>query len=319
MQRRLLFKIALGGLLVPSASPVPSRPSPAPTAVVPVAESHVLLRFGYVADVHYSDRADRTKPERGTVRAYRDSLGKLRNAVQRFNVQGVDFAVELGDFKDVDAAATREGTLRCLQEAEAVFSEFNGPRYHVVGNHDCDLITLSDFLENTENAPGAQGRNYYSFTAGGVKCIVLDACYNDASGSHYSPGRSNWKIAVVADDELAWLEQELSSGTEPVLVFLHQLLNYWDAGTAFKRRFVVRNARQVVSLLEASGRVLAVFSGHYHRGFFSERNGIPYVVARAMVSNPPPRTAGGIVTLDDQWTLCVEGFGDEPSHVRRKA
>lgn len=189
----------------------------------------------------------------------------------------------------------------------------------MIGNHDCDLITLSDFLAHTENTGEARSQNYYAFETNGVKCLVLDACYNGPAGDHYAPGHYDWKIAWIPDAELEWLGKELASGTGPVLVFLHQLLNYWDAGVAFKDRFVVRNANAVVDLLERSGRVQAVFSGHYHKGFFTERNDIRYIVAKAMVTRPLPYTAGAIVTLDHRLNLFLEGFGKERSHACRKA
>lgn len=321
MKRRTLFKTAFGALLAPAATPLFAFPAAGAPGLVPALppDSEVLLRFGYLADPHYSDRPDRTDPERGVIRAYRDSLARIREAAALFSVRNAAFAIELGDFKDMDATRTREGTLACLDAAESAFSEFSGPRYHVIGNHDCDLISLSDFLAHTENTGEARGQNYYAFETNGVKCLVLDACYNGPAGDHYAPGHYDWKIAWIPDAELEWLSKELASGTGPVLVFLHQLLNYWDAGVAFKDRFVVRNARVVVDLLEGSGRVQAVFSGHYHKGFFTERNGIRYIVAKAMVTKPLPYTAGAIVTLDRHLSLFVEGFGKERSHACRKA
>jgi alkaline phosphatase len=37
----------------------------------------------------------------------------------------------------------------------------------------------------------------------------------------------------------------------------------------------------VRGILEASGKVLAVFSGHYHDGGYQEINGIKYIVVQA--------------------------------------
>lgn len=74
---------------------------------------------------------------------------------------------------------------------------FNGPRYHVAGNHDFDKITYGDFVSNITNHGDANGRMYYSFVSGGVKYIVLDACYNNAEGDHYALGKFDWTKAVV--------------------------------------------------------------------------------------------------------------------------
>ena len=45
----------------------------------------------------------------------------------------------------------------------------------------------------------------------------------------------------------------------------------------------IKNAADVVSAMEQSGRVLAALSGHYHRGWYSVRNGIHYVVNQGLV------------------------------------
>ena len=294
--------------------PENSLPMTTSRPAVPVrdrTEFNLRLRFGCFSDAHCSDALSR----RRALPSGPDSFKKLAHAVSLLNARNLDFIIELGDLKDVDATATREGTLRCLQKAEAAFAAFDGPRYHVVGNHDCDLITLSDFLDHTANAGAANGRNYYSFNAGGVKCIVLDACYVDTAENHHSPRRDSWMVAWIPEAELAWLEQELRSGTEPILVFVHQLLNYWDAGISFEPHFVIRNAREVVAMLEAAGRVLAVFSGHYHQGFRSEKNGIRYFVARALTTSTSPHAAVDIVTVDDPHHLRVEELKEEPSGV----
>ena len=65
------------------------------------------VRFGVVADAHYSTR------KRWRDRHYADSLAKMRQAVDAFNTCGLDFAIELGDLKDMGLtlASTRIGRL----------------------------------------------------------------------------------------------------------------------------------------------------------------------------------------------------------------
>jgi hypothetical protein len=53
----------------------------------------------------------------------------------------VDFLVELGDFKDEDDPSVEVNTISYLQAMEAVFGQFRGPIYHVLGNHDMDSIS----------------------------------------------------------------------------------------------------------------------------------------------------------------------------------
>jgi alkaline phosphatase len=100
-----------------------------------------------VTDIHYADIDPDAAPVGVTGRRfYRESKRKLREAVEVFNARGVDFAIELGDFKDDTHG--REGTLRHLESIEAEFARFNGPRYHVAGNHDFDCLTPDEFFSN---------------------------------------------------------------------------------------------------------------------------------------------------------------------------
>ena len=318
MKRRLFIQSALGALFAPAAGHLFAKTVTSETVQLP-AKSELISRFGFVTDVHYCVAPVRTIPHEDSVRVYRDSLAKLRQATDLFNVSDLDFAIELGDFKDCNDDGDRDGTLQYLKTVEAEFARFNGPRYHVAGNHDFDKISHADFVSNIVNHGEANGKLYYSFIAGGVKYIVLDACYNNAQGEHYSMGKLNWQVAIVPDMELEWLKKELASGKEPVIVFTHQLLNYWNVNP-IPDPFIIRNAKTIVEMLEASCRVLAVISGHYHKGFYSERNGIHYVVNQGMVEQPLPHNALGIVSVDKNHNVYVEGIYNERSHVcKRKA
>ena len=160
------------------------------------------LRFGVLTDTHYADR-----PTSGT-RHYADSLQKVDEAIEAFNRAKVDFVIELGDLKDMDAKGTPELTLRYLDSIEQRLRRFDGPLYHVLGNHDMDCITKEEFLAHTSNAGRANGRAYYSFEAQGVRCIVLDANFN-ADMTPYSRGNFDWRVANIPTEQLSWLDEEL--------------------------------------------------------------------------------------------------------------
>ena len=134
------------------------------------------VRFGVVADAHYSTR------KRWRDRHYADSLAKMRQAVDAFNTCGLDFAIELGDLKDMGVKPDRDETLGFLDAIEAEFVRFDGPRYHVLGNHDMDCLSKADFLAHTANHGAAYGKERYSFEVGGVRFIVLDACFRTLWG-----------------------------------------------------------------------------------------------------------------------------------------
>ena len=90
--------------------------------------------------------------------------------------------IELGDLKDMGDIPERGQTLSFLDEIEAKFQTFDGPVYHVLGNHDMDSISKSEFLAHTSNYGSAKGKPYYSFVRNQIKFIVLDGnCNEDGS------------------------------------------------------------------------------------------------------------------------------------------
>lgn len=317
---RRVFLQSAAGLLLLCAEGVSRAAAPLPD------EREIISSFGWATDVHHCPKAPDFWDEEGVAHhEYFDlALGKFRRAVAFMNDRRPAFAIELGDFKDCTKTGTREETIRLLDEAEAEFRRFNGPRHHVAGNHDFDKISPADFLAHTENAGEAKGRTWYAFTDGGIRYVVLDGCFNTMAGDHYADGKLRWDVSMVPDVELKWLKEELAHGDEPVVVFIHQLLNDWDSSHGriagkIPDGYFIRNARDVVALLEGSRRVLAVFSGHYHSGWYSEKNGIHYIVGKGMVEGDAAHNAAGIVRIDRKLNLWIEGFVDEPSRrlVRR--
>jgi alkaline phosphatase len=237
-----------------------------------------IIRFGVVTDLHYAKR----NPA-GT-RHYKQSRDKLNDAIKIFNESDLDFIVTLGDSKDMTADADSAKSLAFLDEIEAVFQQFKGPKYHVLGNHDMDCISKTDFLKHTANSGEAKGKSYYSFVHKGVKFITLDANYNE-DGSDYDRGNFDWTKAYIPAGQKQWLANELDVNY-PVIIFVHQLL---DSFSGLPRSLYVRNAAEVVKILERRNNVLAVFQGHHHAGHYSFRNGTHYFTHKAMIEGTYPK------------------------------
>ena len=253
------------------------------------------VRFGIVTDCHYAD-ADTA----GT-RYYRHSLDKLGECVEAMNAQKVDFLVELGDFKDQDSPPDEQKTLSYLRAVESVFCKFDGPAYHVLGNHDEDSLSKAQFLTNVENTGIDSGRSYYSFDFHGVHFVVLDANYK-SDGTDYDHGNFDWTDANVPAAGLQWLRRDLAASRGPVVVLVHQLLD--GAGSHF-----VKNAAEVRQILEQSDRVLAVFQGHRHNGGYSLINGIHYYTLKAVIEGPgPENNSYAIVEVRPDMSIAVTGY-----------
>jgi hypothetical protein len=295
--------------LAAGTSFLPSSCASGPTN--PTLDSRPSIRFGIVTDCHYAD-ADPA----GT-RFYRESRVKLSECVARMNAEKVAFLAELGDLKDQNNPPRESRTLEYLQSIEAVLAEFGGPRYHVLGNHDMDSLSKQQFLSHVENTGIDATRSHYSFSlfGGYLHFVVLDANYT-ADGQDYDHGHFDWRDANIPAEEIDWLEQDLAAPTGPVVVFIHQRLD--GTGPVY-----VRNAAEVRQVLEACGRVVAVFQGHHHEGGYNCLGGIPYYTLPALVEGSgPDNNSYAIAELHPDRGLTITGCRKAPSirlpHTARK-
>lgn len=258
------------------------------------SNSDTTLRVGLMTDLHYAD-----KSPAGT-RHYRETLGKLEEAGQKLQQSDPAFVVELGDL--IDAANSVDVEKRYLKTINARFSEVCRERHYVLGNHCVDTLTKSEFLERVE-----QQKSYYSFDRSGYHFVVLDSCFRN-DGQPYERKNFRWTDANVPQPELEWLTADLAQTQKPVVVFAHQRLDV-------RNNHGVKNNAEVRSILEQSGRVLAVFQGHSHRNDLKEINGIHYCTLRAMVEGSGKKNSGySLLDLDTTGTIRLSGFLDQKSY-----
>jgi len=256
-----------------------------------------LIRFGMISDVHYADR------ERAGTRFYNQSLAKVQEAVDRMNQEKLDFAIELGDFKDQDAVPNEANTLKYLTDIESVFQKIDGPTYHVLGNHDMDGISKHQFLERVENTGIPSTKSYYSFNQKGIHFVVLDGNFTKEEKA-YDHGNFSWDDAFISSDQVNWLKDDLKLNKLPVIVFIHQML---DDSKSVKQ--AVQNAAEVRQILEQSGNVLYVFQGHVHEERYNLINGIHYYSVNAVVDGDgPENNAYMIVDVYKNGSLKIDGF-----------
>lgn len=262
-----------------------------------ITNERPILRFGMISDIHYADR------EPAGNRFYRQSLAKMKEAIDRLNQEKVDFAIELGDFKDQDATPDEAKTLKYLADIETAFQKFNGPTYHVLGNHDMDGISKQQFLERVENKGIGKTNSYYSFDRKGIHFVVLDGNFNK-EGKAYDHGNFSWEDASIPEEEIAWLTDDLKKNSLPAIVFIHQML---DESKSVKQ--AVQNAPQVRQILEQSGKVICVFQGHVHEERYNLINGIHYYSVNAMIDGDGlDNSAYMVVDIFKDGSLKVDGF-----------
>lgn len=247
-----------------------------------------VLRVGLITDLHYAD-----KPPAGT-RYYRETLGKLAEASEQFEQDRPNFIVELGDLIDAaDSVATEQHYLKTINKQ---FSAICRDRHYVLGNHCVDTLTKEEFLGGVE-----QKSSYYSFDRDGVHFVVLDSCFR-GDGEPY--GRKNfvWTDANIPGAELDWLQADLKANDQPAIVFAHQRLDV-------NNNHGVNNNKQVRSVLESSGNVLAVFQGHSHHNDLKLIGGIHYITLVAMVEGSGTESNGySLLEIEPNAAIRLKGF-----------
>lgn len=252
------------------------------------------LRAALVTDLHHADK----KPAGS--RHYRETLGKLEEAGEKFEQDKPTFLVELGDL--IDAADSVDVELGYLKTVNEKFSAICQDRHYVLGNHCVDTLKKREFLDCVQ-----QKASYYSFDRGGIHFVILDSCFR-SDGQPYGRKNSKWNDANIPAQELEWLKSDLAAGDKPTIVFAHQRL---DVSTAHG----VKNNADVRKILEASGRVLAVFQGHSHKNEWKEIGGIHYCTLVAMIEGSGPENNGySLLDISPDGTLHLTGFRKQNSH-----
>lgn len=201
------------------------------------ADAAPPLRFGLITDVHQD--------------IIHDAPARLSAFVEEMTRRKVDFIAQLGDF-----CIPKEANRGFLE----VWERFEGPRYHVLGNHDMD----GGFSrEQTVKFYGMPDR-HYAFKQGGVTFVVLDG--NDPGGK-----LSGYK-RFIAREQADWLRDQLAKTDGPIVVLIHQPLDR-DGG--------VENHAEIRRILRGDGgrrpNVLAVFSGHLHQDYLASVDGVNHV------------------------------------------
>jgi len=120
--------------------------------------------------------------------------------------------------------------------------------------------------------------------------------------------------ANVPDWELAWLGKTLAIAPGPTVVFGHQCLD-----PSADPNHLVRNAAAVREVLERSGKVAAVFTGHEHNGGGCVHNGIFCYTLRALVKASLPASNGFAgVEIYPSGLIRVTGFAKAASRTNGK-
>ena len=194
------------------------------------------LTFVQISDTHIGFKKE----------ANPDVVGSMRKAIAEINgmVQRPAFVVHTGDLTHLSKPEEFGNVRDLLQEVRV-------DRVHTVpGEHDTLDDGVTGYLKHFDH--DGNGRAYYSFDQGGVHFVGLNTVLNFRLGT----------LAALGDDQLAWLEADLShvSHSTPIVVLAHipmwTIWAPWGWGTA--------DSAQAMALLRPYGSV-TVLNGHIHQ------------------------------------------------------
>lgn len=226
------------------------------------------LRFVQLSDIHFSEDGSNT-----TFKMIGESPRLLDDAINQINeLKDLDFVMITGDL--IDKPFERE-----LKSALSHLNNLNYPWYFAFGNHDrCvgGYLNTNLFLKmlNDANPDFKYDNPYYSFVPKkGYRVIVMDDIItNEVTSQGY-----------VDEKQLKWLKRELDKAkNDTALIFMHIPLIEPFASPNHR----LRNASQVMGLIESYKNPIGVFQGHYHATRVVQHDNVLYVNTPSLVSYP---------------------------------
>ena len=182
---------------------------------------------------------------------------------KRAEDEGCEFIIHAGDL------------CNCCEKHRFLIDAYNGfhiPSYHVLGNHDADLVTYEEALTYYRMPNG-----YYYFDHGGYRIVVLNPNYYRHEGEYINFSKGNYikhgpERDWIPPEQLAWLKETIATAEGPCILISHE---------SFERPDGVKNRDEVRAVInEANARrahsVLACINGHYHRDHREIIDGVLY-------------------------------------------
>ncbi|MGD0340393.1 MAG: metallophosphoesterase [Bacteroidales bacterium] len=269
----------------------------------------VLLSFGIVTDVQYCD----CQPEE--TRYYRSSTGKLREAMNAFRSDSVNFVVNLGDLIDRDYES--------YKPVMDILDSSGLKIYHLTGNHD---YSVDPRYKKRLPLPQPSREGYYSFVISHFRFIALNGneVSTYASTNKLQIKQAEEYISLLRDSgrlnafdwnggvsvkQLGWLKDQLDesvSKNEKVFILCHFPL--FPEGT-----HNLLNYNDVLFLLGNYHNIIACFSGHDHSGGYGNFNMIHFVTIKGMVET---ENTGSYARVDVYGNkIWITGSGREKSQI----
>lgn len=208
-----------------------------PTAAMAVVKSlGTTTSIGLIADLHQD--------------IMHDGAQRLYSFIHSMKKEKPDALFQLGDF--AYPADKNKGVIEAFRNAHS-------KAYHVIGNHDTDNgHTIEECIK-----VWCMPHRYYAVTVNGILFLVLDG--NDKGSPSYQGGYPSF----INAEQTSWLQQQLKSANQPVIILSHQPLGGVMA---------IDNAIEVQGIINRhKEKVLLCINGHTHLDAVYLVDDIPYV------------------------------------------
>lgn len=209
-----------------------------------------MIKFLVFSDLHYDEVADGDK--------------RIEDILTSARKRELDFIVSLGDL--CNPVSTNQKVLE-------KFNSLGVPFYNVIGNHETDDCKLSEILDffSIKNP-------YYSVVCNKYKLIFLNTCYLRNGEQEEIYYKKNFKnnssvYPIVPEEEIQWLQGELSDGMKCIIFSHHSLIN------DFSKRGV-NNRKDIRKMFEGK-QVLLCMNGHDHGDSYSFVDRISYLTVNS--------------------------------------
>ncbi|WCJ36152.1 Manganese-dependent ADP-ribose/CDP-alcohol diphosphatase [Euphorbia peplus] len=298
----------------------------------PTEGKQPLFSFGVISDVQYADVPDGYSFI-GIPRYYRHSIHVLERAVDKWNNHGkLEFVINFGDI--VDGKCPHNESLNAVKKVINNFESFNGPVYHLIGNHCLYNLPRKELLPLLKiSGPG--GLAYYDFSpAPEYRIIVLDGYDISAIGWPQDHPKTLEALefltkknpnsdknspeglvglerrflmfnGAVGREQMKWLDSVLQDATklkQKVIVCCHLPL---DPGVSCLEA-LLWNYDEVMSTIHQYNCVKVCLSGHDHKGGHSvDSHGVHHRSFEAALECPPGTDAFGYIEVYDNSLLLI--------------
>jgi len=227
------------------------------------------MKILLISDVHYG--FDMNSPKYGGINHVNTFGSQFEQLFQKLknNLNNCDLIVNLGD---AIAYENPDNNLLRFEKFLHLFNQLNKNALHIVGNHDACWLGWKERAKLTK-----QINDYFSFDLNKTHHLVL---YAKEVEGHF----------IIDDRQLNWLKEDLRVNQLPVIVYCHHPCDEQDIESNYyfkdkPDRVFIEQKEELRKILEDSGKVKLVISGHTHFFSQSEINGIIYLTVPSLTEN----------------------------------